>query len=934
LIEQPNDPDLLTLAAAVAAFRDRKREAATMLVDAAELAGYEPKSRVDQAILALIDVGEVYRAIDLLEASLGRYPDRTDHRQAVVGFWNEVQRTEQIPAHLQPLIEARKFSVRLLLSTTETSSRRLSLKTAERLLERNPNDHRVRLADAYLLMYRRDPAGAAQVLEEILQHHPDFAAAHAMYGQALASSGRWSELAAWQQTAPPESSNFADHWLALGDYAMNQRNPASAARAFWEATQRDPNRSMAWDRLSLAARQLQQSDSPHANQVSHAQLTLITDHVERLLAVRDSFNDFAGDGATSQTGATRLARQLMAAGRLWEAEAWSALATTFERDPDSQLNALRQEILAKLNRDSSWFARDTPAFRVDFSSLPLPQMEGDSDRSHVDSRVIPAVSTHDHIRMSAQTEQWGLATIGDGNDPSDPKLAPLIRSTGAGGGSIDYDLDGLPDLVVINAGGTMLKSDSQPNELLRNVGATFVRVGDDAGVNGTQYGQGVTVGDCNEDGFADLFIANLGNNRLLRNNGDGTFTDCSDQLIDSGSVHWSTSAAFVDVNRDAISDLIVTRYCLPVAHLNQACPNKEGEPGPCHPMVFPADIDQFFRGTADGRLMDVTGEWVGQPAPGRGLGIVAGHLDGHRLGIFVANDMTRNSFYAATDDTRTRLSDSASARGVAVDGRSLTQASMGIAASDFDHDGDLDLYVTGFGREYNIYYEQIAAGIWKDETARLNLIDATLPMVGFGTQAVDLDCDGIDELVVSNGDIGQFSGEDARPYEQPFQVFRRTAEGTFELIDDDAWGDYFQNNHVGRALWTTDVNRDGLSDVIVTHTREQIGLLLNQSSRENNRIAFKLVATDCSRDAVGAIVRFQVAGQPRTLWMLSGDGYFCSNEKTLLAGIGPADEIADLTVTWQDGSVDEIGTLEANSQYLVVQGSGEAFPLHWYDKLE
>ncbi len=158
------------------------------MVDAARLANFQPASRVNFAIQALIDVGEIYPAIELLEESLQAHPEQDDQRRILVGFLSEVQRTDQIPEHLKKLIQKRKFDLQLLLVTTETSSRRLSDNTSSRLLERNPDDRRVRLVDAFLHFYRRNAEGAAEVLEDILAHHPDFAPAHAMYGQALAAT--------------------------------------------------------------------------------------------------------------------------------------------------------------------------------------------------------------------------------------------------------------------------------------------------------------------------------------------------------------------------------------------------------------------------------------------------------------------------------------------------------------------------------------------------------------------------------------------------------------------------------------------------------------------------------------------------------------------------------------------------------------------------
>ncbi len=262
-------------------------------------------------------------------------------------------------------------------------------------------------------------------------------------------------------------------------------------------------------------------------------------------------------------------------------------------------------------------------------------------------------------------------------------------------------------------------------------------------------------------------------------------------MEDGNVTQWTTCAAFVDIDQDAIADLITTNYCEAMETLDRACPRADGVLGPCHPLKFPAYRDQYFAGTPDGRLIDATERWIPKISPGRGLGILAGALDGKGLGIFIANDMSSNEYYSRPSDGSSLLIESASARGVAVDGRTLTQASMGIASGDLDGDGDLDIFVTGFGKEYNIYYEQVAPGLWKDETRKLGLVEPSLPWVGFGTQAIDLDSDGVDELVVTNGHIGDFQ-DDELSFEQPFQVFRRDKSGGFKVLEDNDWGEYFQ----------------------------------------------------------------------------------------------------------------------------------------------
>ena len=918
LIISPDDPDLLTYAAKTAAYCNRKSEAAQLLVDAATHADYQPPARVTFAVQALIDVGDLYPAINLLEASLKQNPEAHDQRRSLVGFLCEAQRMDLLPEHLVKLYRARQFDVRLLLAVTETTSRRLSPKTSERLMERNPDDHRVRLAEAFVMMYRHDSQAGAEILEDVLKHHPKFAPAHAMYGQALMAENRLEDISNWLDTATPESVRYADYWLTLGDLATRQEEPEQAVRAYWEATRRDPGNNTAWDRLGQVMLQLQANeDSP----ISAQQVDAVLARSSQMLDLRESFNHFAADGQTNQSKALDVAVALLDLGRVWEAEAWSAAATTLPDGPSTEISAIRKSILTKLAADQSWISADAPASSIDFSNLPIPEVSQTASAASNRNAIVPTLTGTEHLRLEEQSAEWGLRDVASNNNPTDARLAAIIRSTGVGGGAIDYDLDGLPDIMVMGAGGTMQKRDSQLNQLLRNTGTSFEEVSKRAGVADPGFGQGLAIGDFNEDGFPDLFFANLGQNRLLRNNGDGSFTDCTAVLTEQDPKSWSTSAIFADLDQNGITDLVVTNYCQTVSGLDMGCPNEEGVIGPCHPLTFPADADCFYEGVGDGSFRNTTSQWISEPSTGRGLGILAGNLDGSQFGVFIANDMSRNAFYTPTvNKDGIALEENASVRGVAVDGRTQAQASMGIASSDFDLDGDLDLYVTGFGREYNIYYEQVAPGIWRDETSKLDLAQPTLSVVGFGTEAIDLDNDGIDEIAVTNGHIGDFSDPESLPYEQPIQIFRRRQNGRFQLLSDDHWGNYFSEHHVGRGLWTMDANLDGKLDLVVTHTKEQLRLLINRSEKTGKSIGFQIKGTTSSRDAIGATIRFTCNDQERSLWLLAGDGYMCSNEKILRAGLGDATRVENVRITWPDGQTEQLGRLETGTDYLIIQG--------------
>lgn len=940
LIEKPNDPHVLTNAAVASANAGRRVEAAQLLVDAAEATKFAPGNRIDHAVGALLDVGRVYDAISLLEEVVKHHPSASAYRRMLVGFLGEVELTEAIGEHIRRLIQDRTFDLPLLLATTETSSRRFSQKTIDTLMEKNPDDRRPRLGQAKSLLGSRDAGGAESVLRNILDHHPEFTPAHAMLGVALITQGKVDEVPRWYSNLPADAADYAGYWVTIGQWAVATNQTAVAVRAFAEATRRSPNDSGIWARLGGAMRRWKaEQDAKGVDPPPSFDLAEVTAGIDRrntdLLELRDRFATFRSGDLQNQRMACEISKELLDLGRIWEAEAWLAVAAQLPAERSGDLAALREEAIRQLRLDRDWQSRrEHPELAFDVKQFPLPSELTNGQLGSIESHSrsgrqsqLPAAPAALPIRLAEEAVRRGLTFYGEvGSGVQGPRV-PIYQTLGCGGGVIDFDHDGQHDLVFVAAGGAPRQTDSEPGVLFRNHGSEFRDVSMQSGFGDRGFSHGVVVGDYNDDGFPDIAVLNLGRNRLFRNNGDGTFSDASDRLGETGKGEWSTSGAFVDVDRDGYSDLVIVNYCDANQPLDEPCFSNHGQQINCYPLRYRAERDRFLRGGPTGLFSDVTEAWATQNSPGRGLGIVAGRLDGQAQGVYIVNDASNNHFYRWNGDSDDPASDALSeagvASGLAVDAQSLNQGSMGVASSDFDNDGDLDFYVTGFNREYNIYYDQQTPGFWSDQTARLGMVDSTLSTVGFGTEAIDFDNDGANEILVTNGHIGVFSAG-SPPYAQPLQLFRASGHGRFQLSDMSGWDDYLRSPHVGRVLFPCDADQDGRTDVVVTHATEPVALLMNKSDTQYRRIAFRLADTRQSRDAVGAIVSFEIRAGPHTqrrfLYRLSGDGYLCSNRPELFAGTGPATVAHDVQVTWPDGEVQAIGDLDTNREYLIVRG--------------
>jgi hypothetical protein len=439
------------------------------------------------------------------------------------------------------------------------------------------------------------------------------------------------------------------------------------------------------------------------------------------------------------------------------------------------------------------------------------------------------------------------------------------------------------------------------------------------------FTHGIAIGDFNDDGFPDIFDANYGRNRLYRNNGDGTFSDATAEVGLQGEF-WTTSAVIADIDNDGFADLYEVAYCTARKPIEDRCRNEQGRIVTCSPLRFTAQTDRVFAGRGDGSFADVTDAWMDQTSPGRGLGIVAGRFDERAgLDLYIANDMTANHLWSAdhTKD-RFRLADLGVVRGVGMNSRSLSQASMGIAAADPDGDGDIDFFLTHFSKDHNTYYEQVAPGLWADRSFQVGLVAPSMNLLGFGTEWIDFDNNATPELIIANGHIDDLKDI---PFRMPAQVFQQDQRGRWLEMDRNDLGEYFAGDHLGRALVSVDVNRDGLIDVAITHLQDPVSLLINQTEDAGGLISFQLKSTSGQRDAIGASLTAQLADRQVTGQLTAGDGYMCSRQRRITFGTAGESELRDVVVVWPSGRREPFGTVRSGADYLLVEGSGQAFEL-------
>ncbi len=524
----------------------------------------------------------------------------------------------------------------------------------------------------------------------------------------------------------------------------------------------------------------------------------------------------------------------------------------------------------------------------------------------------------------------------------------LSEMMGPGAAMFDFDNDGDLDIYIVQgqmlgSGKTLDQAVFPPegslplsDRLFRNdlevhadgtrtLRFTDVTEGSGLGV-GSSYGIGVTTGDVDNDGWVDVYRTASGPNQLFHNNGDGTFTDRTQQT-GTASPWFTASASLVDIDRDAWLDLYVANYFDQNTDGDYECSVGTGERDYCGPERYLAVPDRLYRNRGDGTFVEVTAEARVAGEYGLALGVLSADLDGDGwVDIYVANDSEPNQLWINQHDG-TFVNDALLA-GVAVNSAGIAEGSMGVDAGDFDADGDDDLFMTHVTGETNTLYTNDGSGLFEDRGTMLGLGVPSLGYTGFGTGWFDFDNDGWPDLLVANGAVraieAQVRAKEPHPLRQPNQLYRNLGTGRFEEVTDQA-GTVFELSEVSRGVAIGDVDNDGDQDVLITNNAGRARLLMNNVGHRNRWLGLRLVGGAGPRDMLGARVGvFRDIGRPLWRHAHTDGSYASANDPRVLVGLGDAATVRRVQVIWPSGQVEDFVDVFVDRWQTLTEGTGQS----------
>jgi hypothetical protein len=522
----------------------------------------------------------------------------------------------------------------------------------------------------------------------------------------------------------------------------------------------------------------------------------------------------------------------------------------------------------------------------------------------------------------------------------------IVEAKGSGVCLIDFDHDGWLDIYLVN-GSTFAAQEGKapaPHAALfhNNHDGTFTDVTAKAGVTNDRWGLGCAVGDYDNDGWPDLYVTNLGADRLYHNNHDGTFTDIAEkagvalkpETPDLVTDH--TGATFGDFDGDGRLDLFVSGYVMydfkhpPVAgsaSVKSTTCQYRAVNVMCGPRGLEGAEDHLFHNNGDGTFTDVSVK-AGVNDKNRFYGLGAVFVDVNNDGkvdLAVANDSTPNYLYINKGDGT--FSDESYASGFAVNEAGREVANMGLAVGDYENNGHVDIVNTTFSDDYFVVFHNDGTGIFEDVSYHAGVAEATIPFVGFGDGFLDYDNDGWKDLLFANGHV--YPGVDKEPgwgmsYAQRPLLFHNTRNGKFEVVPA-VEGSGLAETAVGRGAAFGDLFNDGKIDVVINSLDGPPMLLRNVNMDLHHWVDLLLVGGPKSpRDASGATVYLTAGGVRQRGDVLSGGSYLSSNDMRVHFGLGDATKIDAVEIHWPSGSVETVKPAALDRIYTIEEGKGIA----------
>jgi len=502
------------------------------------------------------------------------------------------------------------------------------------------------------------------------------------------------------------------------------------------------------------------------------------------------------------------------------------------------------------------------------------------------------------------------------------KLLP--ETLGSGCAFLDYDGDGWQDILLVNGMDWVgHKKQRSTLKLYRNNrNGTFTDVTKAAGLDIEMYGMGVAVGDYNNDGFPDVLITCVGQNRLFQNTGKGTFVDVTRKSGLFGRQAFSTSATWFDYDRDGLLDLFVCNYVNWSPEHDVFCSLDGKQKSYCTPEAYRGETCWLLRNRGDGTFEDMTAASGVFDASSKSLGVAL--LDFDQDGwpdLLVANDTQPNKLYKNLRNGK--FKDVGVEAGIAFSPDGKARAGMGVAIGDFENAGRAGIAITNFDNEMIGVYRAGKTGGYEEISLASGIGAASKTTLGFGCAFLDVDLDGRLDLAVANGHIDE-TVRNIRGnvgYAQAPQLFLNSGGGKFRDVAPETGGD-FATAKVGRGLAVADFDRDGDLDLLVTTNNGPAYLYRNDQSAGHRAIRFHLRGTKSNRDAIGATVRLYNGSEMQARTVEGGSSYLSQSELPVTFGLGGRDRVEKVVVDWPCGGTQEFKNLTSGKAYQLTESKG------------